>query len=125
MDIYRFFHPHHNPRLHRTALRQQELAELEQAASELRKSLERAQKRAERKPVAPIMAAHFDDIIKAARFIERSLGTLGDAHPGDSLEVLWELVNERSGFYGWDSWASLVREQLATHTMADLRTEKR
>jgi len=114
MDIYRFFHPHHNPRLHSTPLRQQELAELEQAASELRKSLERAQKRSLRKPSPPILHEHFTDVIKAARFIENSLQTLCDAHPGDPRTVILELINERSEFPGWDTWASLLREQIAS-----------
>lgn len=113
MDIYRFFHPHHNPRLHSTPLRQQELSELEQAASELRKALERAQSRTMRKPAGAILPGHFADIIKAMRFVEYSLQTLCDAHPGDPQSVLLDLVNERSGFSGWEAWTSLLKEQLA------------
>ena len=113
MDIYRFFHPHHNPRLHRTPLRQQELSELEQAASELRKALERAQQRCERKPLAPIMPLHFNDLIKAIRFVESSLQTLCSSHPGDSLGELSDLIRERSQFSGWEAWISLVSEQVA------------
>jgi hypothetical protein len=112
MDIYRFFHPHHNPRLHRTSLRQLELCELEQAAAELRKALERARERARRRPVAPIMSEHFNDLIKAIRFAEVSLQTLCDAHPGDSPETLQEMVQERSELSGWASWANLLEEQV-------------
>ncbi len=112
MDIYRFFHPHHNPRLHRTALRLQELSELEQATSELRKALERAQQRTTRKTIAPIMPQHFTDLIKAIRFIEYSLQTICDAHPGDDEQDLTDLINERSGFTGWESWTTLLSEQL-------------
>lgn len=112
MDIYRFFHPHHNPRLHSTPVRQQELGELEQAAAELRKSLERAKKRAERRPSPPILPEHYTDIIKAARFVEVSLRTLYAAHPGDSKMTLLDIIAERSEFAGWESWASLLREQL-------------
>jgi hypothetical protein len=116
MDIYRFFHPHHNPRLNRTKLRQQELSELEQSASELRKALERAQQRAEKKPVAPIMPEHFTDLIKAVKFIEASLQTLVDVHPGDTEQDLTDLINERSGFSGWENWTSLLSEHLdSTH----------
>ena len=114
MDIYRFFHPHHNPRLHNTALRQQEISELEQAASELRKALDRARLRTERKSAAPIMPEHFNDIIKAMRFVEASLQTLCDAHPGDGHDAMRELIRERSEFTGWESWVSLLREQLVT-----------
>lgn len=114
MDIYRFFHPHHNPRLHKTPLRQQELSELEQAASELRKAIERAQTRTARKSSGPILPEHFNDILKAIRFVESSLQTLCDAHPGDSRSVLVDLINERSGLSGWETWASLIMEQLET-----------
>lgn len=112
MDLYRFFHPHHNPRLYSTPLRQQELSELEQFASELRKVLERAQQRVSRKPSPPIMKEHFDDIIKAIRFVEASLQTLCDAHAGDSPDQIMDLLTERSGFFGWEAWSGLVREQL-------------
>ncbi|MBX7145045.1 MAG: hypothetical protein K1X79_11385 [Oligoflexia bacterium] len=112
MDIYRFFHPHHNPRLHSTPLRQQELSELEQAASELCKALERAQSRTLRKAAGPILPGHFTDIIKAMRFVEASLQTLCDAHPGDNEQVLMDLVRERGALSGWEAWTSLLREQL-------------
>lgn len=112
MDIYRFFHPHHNPRLHSTPPRQQELSELEQAASELLKALERIQQRTKRKAVAPILPEHFTDIIKAMRFIESSLQTLCDAHPGDSPQVMHELIQERSEMSGWEAWTSLINEQI-------------
>lgn len=114
MDIYRFFHPHHNPRLHSTHLRQQELCELEQASSELRKALERAQARARRAPRAPIMPEHFTDLLKAIRFVEASLQTICDAHAGDTEEELTRLVAERSEFSGWETWTSLIREQLVS-----------
>ena len=125
MDIYRFFHPHHNPRLHSTALRQQELSELEQAAAELLKAVERAQQRARRRPVPPIMPEHFNDLIKALRFVESSFQTLCDAHEGDSRKDMMALINERSEFVGWETWASLVREQLASEKWGeeDVTTE--
>lgn len=123
MDIYRFFHPHHNPRLHSTPLRQQELSELEQATSELRKALERAQQRITRRPVPPIMPEHFRDLIKAIRFVEASLQTLSDAHPGDSYEVLGELVTERSELSGWEAWTTLLREQLASEDKSRVNSE--
>lgn len=114
MDIYKFFHPHHNPKLHATSLRQQELSELEQAASELRKALERARERTRRRPKTPILPDHFNDIIKAMSFVERSLQTLSDAHPGDVLEDLTELINERTQTLGWETWARLLKEQLGS-----------
>lgn len=112
MDIYRFFHPHHNPRLLSTPVRQQELSELEQAASELRKALERITLRLSKKPVAPIMPEHFTDIVKAITFVEKSLQTLSDAHPGDSDIDIKNMVQERAEFSGWETWSSFLTEQL-------------
>ncbi|MCB0329517.1 MAG: hypothetical protein KDD70_07635 [Bdellovibrionales bacterium] len=114
MDIYRYFHPHHNPRLFSTPLRQQELSELEQASSELRKALERARLRTERAPAGRILPSHFDDLLKAVRFLESSLQTLCDAHEGDSTDVLEELVEERVSLRGWEAWTRIVMEQLAS-----------
>ena len=115
MDIYRFFHPHHNPRLHSTPVRQQEISELEQAAAELLKALKRAQQRTSRRPVSPILPSHYVDIIKAMHFVEQSLQTLCDAHPGDTREHLIDMINERSGLSGWEHWTSLLSEQLVQH----------
>lgn len=112
MDIYRFFHPHHNPRLHSTPLRQQEISELEQAASELLKALERAKQRTKRRTTPPILPEHFLDVIKAMRFVESSLQTLCDAHPGDTPEAIQELILERSQMSGWEAWTSLVNQQI-------------
>lgn len=119
MDIYRFFHPHHNPRLHSTPLRQHELSELEQAASELSKAIERAAQRTARKPVAPIMPQHFTDIMRAMGFIVSSLQTLCDAHPGDPPQVLQELISERAELRGWEAWCALVNEQLSSKILDD------
>jgi len=112
MDIYRFFHPHHNPRLHSTPVRQQELSELEQVASELRKALERTRKRTERSDKGRILPSHYEDILKAIRFVEASLETLCDAHEGDSPEDLVDLLAERSQLIGWEAWSSILREQI-------------
>jgi type II secretory pathway pseudopilin PulG len=114
MDIYRYFHPHHNPRLFSTPLRQQELSELEQAAAELRKALERARLRTERAPAGRILPNHFEDLLKAVGFLESSLQTLCDAHDGDDPNVLEELVEERLGLRGWEGWTRIVKEQLAS-----------
>ena len=112
MDIYKFFHPHHNPRLHSTPIRQQELSELENCASELRKALERAKQRTIRKASGPILPEHFTDIVKALGFVEKSLQTLSDAHPGDTARDQQALVEERSSCPGWETWTNLVNEQL-------------
>lgn len=123
MDIYRFFHPHHNPRLHSTPLRQQELGELEQSASELLKALERAQKRTARKAPGAILPQHFNDLLKAMRFVLNSLETLCDAHPGDSPETLYDLIQERSELTGWETWTSLLHEQLTARQIEEMQLE--
>jgi hypothetical protein len=114
MDIYRFFHPHHNPRLVNTALRYTELSELLQAAVELRKALERAQQRTSRQSKPPILPEHFTDIIKAQRFIEASLQTLCEVHSGDSEEELSGIAAERTSSSGWESWTRNVQAWLGS-----------
>jgi len=110
MDLYRFFHPHHNPRLNTTPIRYTELSELLQATTELRKALERAQHRTERAPCPPILPEHFVDVIRAGRFLEEALKALSEAHPGDSEEELQEVMRERSVSSGWDAWTRRVHE---------------
>jgi hypothetical protein len=111
MHIHRFFQPHHNPRLINIAARQIELSELEQVATELCKALERIQQRTARRPVPPLMPAHFNDLIKAMNFVKHSLQTLVDAHPGDAPNTLMELYNERQELAGWETWTSVLKEQ--------------
>jgi hypothetical protein len=120
MDIYRYFHPHHNPRLNSTPLRQVELVELEQASSELKKALIRARSRLEKGTTPPLLPSHMSEVIKAIDFVVNSLQTLCDAHPGDNEEELKKIVEERSPLSGWETWASLLEEQLGA---AQLKTE--
>jgi len=103
-------------------MRQQELSELEQASSELRKALERARLRTERGPASRILPSHYDDLLKAVRFIETSLQTLCDAHDGDSRETLKDLVAERKGLRGWETWARIVTEQLTAEKITGEQT---
>lgn len=114
MDIYRFFHPHHNPRLISTPLRQIELIELEQASAELKKAILRAKTRLEKIATPPLLPSHFNDIIRAMDFVNTSMQTLCDAHPGDSEADLSQLVQERASFAGWETWASLLEQQLSS-----------
>jgi predicted nuclease with TOPRIM domain len=112
MDIYRFFHPHHNPRLLGTPLRQQELGELEQAASELLRALKRAQLRCQKQEQSA-QVQQLSEPIQALQFTVNRLAELCDKHPGDSLEDLYDLISERGDTTGWANWSELVREQLA------------
>ena len=109
--------------MHSTAIRQQELCELLQAASELRKALDRAQTRTKRKSAPPILPQHFDDLIKATRFVESSLETLVDAHEGDVARELPQIMRERKGFPGWEGWISIVQQHLCQLSV-DERAER-
>jgi hypothetical protein len=117
MDIYRLFHPYHNPKLRVTPVRQLELCELEHCAAEFLKAMIRFQDRLQRKPVTPIMSEHLTDVIKALGFVERSLQTLCDAHPGDSDEALQQLIEERSEYSGWENWVCTLRQQLQAQAL--------
>lgn len=112
MDIHRYFHPHHNPRLIHTPLRLQELSELEQAAIELKKAIVRSQIRTAQAPVGPIREEHFSDIIVALDYAIESLDTLTKAHPGDDPDLLAQMIEERRNSPGWETWSQLLRERL-------------
>ena len=112
MDIYRFFHPHHNPRLLKKAVRQVELMELQQASAELRKAVERARQRVGLNPTAKLLPEHFSEIVKALRFAEESLQTLAQTQAGDKPQSMVDFVEERRGLKGWEEWSKLLVEQL-------------
>lgn len=112
MDLYRYFHPHHNPRLRHVPLRLQELSELEQAAIELKKALQRAEIRAASASIGGIREEHFAELVLAIDYIVESLHTLGKAHPGDSLEIVSQLLEERKDTPGWENWSRLLHQRL-------------
>ena len=112
MDLYRYFHPHHNPRLKQTPLRLQELAELGQAAVELKRALERAQIRAANRPSNELHGEHFGDMLTAMDYVVDSLMTLTNAHPEDNCEQMAQLLKERQNAPGWENWARLLRQRL-------------
>lgn len=112
MDLYRYFHPHYNPRLRTTPLRLQEIGELEQAASELQRALERAELRTGNSNVGGIRREHFSEVLEAANYIVNSLSTLTKAHPGDSNETMLQLLHEREDAPGWENWSRLLKQRL-------------
>lgn len=112
MDLYRYFHPHHNPRLKSVPLRMQELGELEQAATELKRALERAKIRLSTNEVAGIKEEHLLEILFAAEYISDSLNILLKAHPGDSSSDMKSLLLERQDSPGWENWARLLKQRL-------------
>lgn len=113
MDLYCYFHPHHNPHLRNTALRHQELGELEQAAEELRRATARAKLRTETAPVGGIQSEHFAEILVALDYVVDSFRTLTTAHPGDDPEVIFQIVEERKNVPGWEDWARLVSQKFS------------
>jgi hypothetical protein len=112
MDLYRYFHPHHNPRLHKTPVRLQELGELEQAAIELRKAVERAEIRTRHMPVGAIREDSFSQLLIALDYVVESLSELTRAHPGDEYDTMIQLLQERKEAPGWENWAKLLHQRL-------------
>ena len=112
MDLYRYFHPHHNPRLKAIPLRLQELGELEQAATELKRALERAKLRTARHSVGGIRPDHIDEILIAMDYVVDSLSILTKAHPGDDSEAMTQLLGEREDAPGWENWARLLKQRM-------------
>lgn len=112
MDLYRFFHPHHNPRLRNTPLRLQELGELEQAARELGRALHRAEVRTDVAPVGKMNKEHLAEIRVALDYVVESLSILVHAHPGDDVEMVMHMAEERQDSPGWETWSKVVRQRL-------------
>ena len=110
MDLYRYFHPHHNPRLTHTPVRLQEIGELEQAATELKKAIKRAAVRTSHKPVGGIQEEHFNEVVFEDVFVpdELLVGREGDGW----AQVTSELAFERSGPERYLSSWILVEEML-------------
>ena len=113
MDLYRYFHPHHNPRLRSVQIRLQELCELKQSAEELKRAIERAEIRAQNAPRPPIKSEHFKEILTALDYVVESLGVLEKAHPGDDDEAMKALLSERADAPGWENWGRLVKQRLS------------
>jgi hypothetical protein len=112
LDLFKFFHPHHNPRLRTVPLRLQELAELEQAAGELRRAVRRAKLRCECAPLGGILPEHFSEILNGLDYVVESLSTLTAAHPGDDVATIFQMVEERRKIPGWETWTEIVTEKL-------------
>jgi len=107
MDLFRYFHPHHNPRLRKVPPRLQELGELELAARELQRAIQRANIRN-----GESSNIEFDEALLSMESVIRTLNNLVHAHPGDSAETIGQLIEERKSIPGWENWARIVRERL-------------
>lgn len=118
MDLFRYFHPHHHPRLRRVPLRLQELGELELAAKELCRALRRAQIRSENRfgpnalPNGEISAEKLAEVASSLDFASNRLLALMHQHPGDSVDDMERLIEERKSISGWENWSRIVKERL-------------
>ena len=118
MDLFRYFHPHHHPRLRRVPLRLQELGELELAAIELGRALRRAQIRSENRfapstiPTSEITPEKLAEIVSSLDFATNRLAALIHLHPGDSVDDMEHLIKERKLISGWENWSRIVKERL-------------
>jgi len=112
MDLFRYFHPHHNPRLRKVALRLQEVGELELAAKELARAIKRAQIRVESSP-SPITAEQVGEVLAAVDAASEMLAALIELHPGDTEQDMERMIEERQHISGWENWTTIVRERLS------------
>jgi len=118
MDLFRYFHPHHHPRLRRVPLRLQELGELELAAKELSRALRRAQIRSENRfgqsalHITEISPEKLAEIASSLDFASSRLSALMHLHPGDSAHDMERLIEERKSISGWENWSRIVKERL-------------
>ncbi len=112
MDLYRFFHPHHNPRLRNRAIRLQELSELELAAKELYRALERASIRITASESEAIPASLISASSEAIELAAELLHQMVELQPEDSEEDMKALLEERKSAPGWEAWCILLRERI-------------
>lgn len=111
MDLYRFFHPHHNPRLRRKQLRHQEISELELAAKELLLALKRASLRLESTENKDYLDL-LDPAINATELASDFLSSLSELYPEDKKVDFTDLLKERRNAPGWEAWTRLLYERL-------------
>ena len=113
MDLYRYFHPHHNPRLSSKPLRLLEIGELIQAAVEFQNAVRRAQIRMERAPNQDDDSEKLANVMLALDFVIDSLNHISERSPEDDIETMYEMLEERKNAPGWENWTRLLRERLS------------
>lgn len=112
MDLYRFFHPHHNPRLRNKPIRLQELSELELAAKELLRAMDRASIRISSSEKKFIPADLIQASSEAIELASELLHQIVDLQPEDTEEEMLELLEERKLAPGWEAWCKLLSERI-------------
>ena len=127
MDLFRYFKPHHNPKLHDIPPRSQEFYELLQAAKEFNLAVQRAQIRIEASSKIRTdnlikiidhdtnqrIKVELDNCVLSLNFIESAMLKIIESIPSDSLDDLHDMIQEREGLTGWENWVLLLRESLA------------
>jgi len=115
MDLYRFFHPHHNPRLRQKSLRLQEISELELAAKELLRALNRASLRMSSSQTE-ISTQLLDSAADSVELAHEFLKNLVEIYPEDTIIDLRTLLEERKSSAGWEAWTNLLTERLKSYS---------
>ncbi len=110
MDLYRFFYPHHNPRLRVVKLRLQELTEISLAIKEVGRVLNRSKKRLGQD--TPETLDEMEDTIGAIELAHSIIESMILNYPEDSPEDLESMLKERRNAPGWEAWCKLVESRL-------------
>lgn len=109
MDLYRFFYPHHNPRLRTVKLRLQELTEISLAIKEIGRVLNRSKRRI---GADESYLENMEDTINAIDLAHSIIETTIRNYPEDTPEDLECMLKERIGAPGWEAWCKLVDSRL-------------
>ncbi len=112
MDLYRYFHPHFNPRLRHQPLRLIELGELAQAAAEIKNALSRAHLRSSNAPNSLGEESQFMELTGLLDIVIQRLQTIAESMPEDDLQTMKRLLEERKNAPGWEGWCALLAERL-------------
>lgn len=119
MDLFRFFHPHHNPRLKNKRLRLQELSELELAIKEIQRALVRANVR-QTSSNATVASEYIKSSKEAIELALSLISQCIEEYPEDSDQDLYDLLSERKSAPGWEAWTRLLSEKLKSITDGSL-----
>ena len=91
-------------------MRLQELAELELAAVELKRALERARMR--ESVDGAVGGNRLEYLLQNMEAVILGLKAMVESHPGDSASDMEELLQERKMAPGWENWITLLKQRL-------------
>lgn len=109
MDLYRFFHPHYNPRLRNVPVRLQELNEISLAIKEISRVLHRTSRRLGHNIDA---LNHMESTKEAIELAHNLIESAILTYEEDTQEDLEEMLKERRSAPGWEAWCRLVESRL-------------